>query len=253
MVSSSNGARLQSLLLAIKTTSLVTLGPIGTLGHLGPSIVGGLFSCPFSIPFVLCPICPTPCTFNLIRPWLFGIIVATSLLIGRVFCGLLCPLGIISDLLFKSPVKKLHLSGINKRLLYLKYGVVILFLYMMSEAAAILLGLQPVQGLWSFLVGYRDEMTVIIVASVLVIIISSTFIYRSWCRYLCPLGTLLSLFNRFSLLTMERDPERCGLCDACFKSCPLGLPNFSDSTDCIRCLSCYAACRSGVLRLLIRS
>ena len=250
--SSSARAKLQSLLLAIKTTSLLTLGPIGAFGHLGPGIVGGVFGCPFSIPFVLCPICPTPCTFNLIRPWLFGGIIATSLLMGRVFCGLLCPLGIMSDFLFRSPEKKLPVSGVDVRLLYLKYGAVILFLYMMFEAAAILLGL-PMVGLWSFMVVYRGEMTIVIIAAVLILIISSIFIYRPWCSYLCPIGTLLSVFNRFSLLSIERDTEGCGVCDACTKSCPLGLPDFSDSKDCIRCLSCYTACRSGTLRLLIRS
>lgn len=251
MGSSSARAKLQRLLLAVKATSLLTLGPIGAFGHIGPGIVGGLFGCPFSIPFVLCPVCPAPCTFNLIRPWLFGGIVATSLLMGRVFCGLLCPLGIVSDLLFRSPGKKLPVSGVEGRLRYLKYGAVILFLYLMSEAAAILLGL-PVGGLWSFLAVFREEMAIITVAAVLILLISSIFIYRPWCRYLCPMGTLLSVFNRFSLLSLERDLEECGVCDACMRSCPLGLHDFSDSTDCIRCLSCYTACRNGVLRYRLR-
>lgn len=252
MRSYSGRAMLQSLLLAIRTTSLFTLGPIGAFGSLGPGIVGGLFGCPFSIPFILCPICPIPCTFNLIRSWLFGGIFATSLLMGRVFCGLLCPLGIVSDLLFRSPVKKLPVSGVNGRLRYIKYGAVILFLYLMSEAAAILLGLVPVWSLWSFLTVFREEMAIIIVAAVLIVLISSVFIYRPWCRYICPIGTLLSASNRFSLLSLERDVDECKGCDACIRSCPLSLHDSSDSTDCFRCLSCYTACSRGLLRIRTR-
>lgn len=252
MRSSNVRAKLESLLLAIKTTSLLTLGPIGAFGDIGPRIVGGLFGCPFSIPFVLCPVCPTPCTFNLIRPWLFGGIVATSLLMGRVFCGMLCPLGVVSDLLFRYPVKKLPVSGVDGRLRYLKYGVVILFLYLMFEAAGILLGLWPLGSLWSFMVVYRAEIVIVTVAAVLMLLISSVFISRPWCRYICPMGTLLSVFNRFSILSLGRDPEECGVCDDCMRSCPLGSPDFSDSTDCIRCLSCYTSCRRGVLRLLVK-
>ena len=253
MGSSSARAKLQKLLHAIKTTSLLTLGPIVAVGQLGLGIVGGILGCPFSIPFILCQICPAPCTFNLIRPWLFGGIVATSLLAGRVFCGLLCPFGIVSSLLFRSPAKKLPIKGVEDKLTYVKYGVVVLFLYLMVEAAGISLGVWPVGGLWSLMVVYREETALFIVAAVLILLISSLFIYRPWCRYFCPLGTQLSLFNRFSLLSLERDPEECGVCDACTRSCPLSQQDLWDSKDCIRCLSCYTACRKGVLRLRPRA
>lgn len=245
-------ARLQGLILYIKTVSLLILGPIGAFGHLGPSVVGGLFGCPYSIPFILCPICPAPCTFSLIRPWLFGGIVATSLLMGRVFCGVVCPFGVVSGLLFRAPVRKLPVSGVDSRLVYLKYGGVVLSLYLMLEAAAMMLGVWPVGGLWSFLILHRGEMVIAVMAAVLILLVSSTIVYKPWCRYLCPIGTLLSASNRFSLLSMERDPDECGDCDDCLRGCPFGLHDYSDATECIRCLSCYTACRMGVLQLKLR-
>jgi len=250
--SSSARAKLQILLTAIKATSLLTLGPIVAVGQLGLGIVGGLFGCPFSIPFVLCQICPTPCTFYLIRPWLFGGIITTSPLTGRVFCGLICPIGNVGSLLYRFRGKKFSVSGVGARLKYMRYGAVILFLYMMFEAAWISLDLRRVEGFWSFMIENRDEMTIVIIAAVLMFLILSTLIYRPWCRYLCPIGTLLSMFNRFSLLSFDRDPDECLECDACRMSCPLNLQDSSDSTDCFRCLSCYTACRRGVLRLSVK-
>lgn len=245
--------RLQNLLLAIKATLLLTFGPIIVVGHVGLGIVGGLLGCPYPIPFFLCQICPTPCTFRLIRPWLFGVILTTSLLAGRVFCGILCPFGIMSSLLFSSPVKKLSAKGVEDRVKYIRYGVLILFLYLMGEAAGILLGVWTIGSLWSLLIAYRGVVTIVTIPTVLVLLISSIFIYRPWCRYLCPLGTLLLVSNRYSLLSLERDDKACGECDACLSNCPLSLPDLSDSTDCMRCLSCYTACKRGTMRLVNRS
>ncbi len=79
---------------------------------------------------------------------------------------------------------------------------------------------------------------------------------RFWCRYICPLGAILGLFNRFSGLGLRRDPEKCvkGCGLACLKSCPMGVEELPkkeviDSTDCIRCGDCVAACPNDALRL----
>ena len=240
---------LQKLLIALKTVSFLTLGPILTVGHFGYSIVGGLFGCPFTVPFILCQICPTPCTFYIIQPWLFGVLVLTGLLIGRVFCGLLCPFGILSDFLFRSPVEKLSVSGVHNKLTYVKFSLLILFLYLIFEATGILLGLRPLEGFWYYLTLYRNDMVIATVAVVVIFLISSTFVHRLWCKYFCPIGTMHSISNRFSLLYLGRDPEKCGICDACSNSCPLGLSDRSDPQDCIRCLSCYVACSKIVLQL----
>lgn len=241
--------RLGRLFLAVKMAFLVILGPIFTIGHYGTNIGGGLIGCPYSVPFILCPVCPTPCTFNLIRPWLFGGIIFSSIIMGRIFCGFVCPIGIGSGLLFR--VKKFSGKEAVGGLAYLRYGALILFIYLMLEAALILLGITPVVGIWSSLILYREVLYMTIVATAILFIISSVFVFRPWCRF-CPIGTIVSTVNRFSLLSIERDLDECEECDECVKSCPMNLQVSSNSKSCIKCLSCYTACDKGALRLRMK-
>ena len=242
-----NRVLLKTSLFLVKISSFLMLGPIVVFGHYGLSIVGGLFGCPFSAPFILCPACPIPCTFNLIRPWFFGGAVAGSLLVGRVFCGVFCPIGLASELVYKMPVRKRRLPTFSW-LPYLKYGAVVLLLYIMLEAAARLMGL-PVEGLWSLMIMYQKGVTLAIIAVSLGSLIVSITLYRPLCRLLCPIGTLLSVSNRISFWTLRRHPEACEECDSCIKSCPLNLQDSYDSKNCLRCLSCFTTCEKDALRI----
>jgi len=241
--------RLGRLLNLVKTASLVILGPIFAVGHYGTSLVGGLFGCPYSVPFILCPVCPTPCTFNLIRPGLFGIIIATSIIMGRLFCGIVCPIGIGSGFLFR--VKKFSGKDAIGGLVYLRYLSLVLFLYLMFEAALILLGVTPAEGIWSSLILHREIIFIAVIAMTTIFIISSVFIFRPWCR-LCPIGTLISTANRFSFLSIERDQEKCEECNECVESCPISLKDSLNSHRCIKCLSCFTACEKKALQIRAR-
>jgi polyferredoxin len=249
-VSKKDKTTIKRLLLLVKTSSLLILGPIIIFGHYNFSIVGGLFGCPFSIPFILCPACPTPCTFNLIRPWFFSVVLAGGMTIGRVFCGILCPLGLASELAYKIPVRKRHLPSFSW-LPYLKYGAVVLLLYIMLEAAATLLGLN-VEGLWFMMITYQKGVTTAIIVVSLSFLIFSVTLYKPFCRHLCPFGTIMSVSNRFGFWTLKRHSESCEECNSCIKNCPMSLQHSYDSKDCFRCLSCLATCENDALRLDVR-
>jgi len=80
---------------------------------------------------------------------------------------------------------------------------------------------------------------------------------RFWCRYICPFGAILGLANRFSVLRLMRDPQKCNpkTCrSACIRACSMGVTSIPrlksvDSTDCIRCGDCVDACPNRALRL----
>jgi len=129
----------------------------------------------------------------------------------------------------------------------------------------------------------------ILIGILLLVIVSSVVVGRAFCSWVCPLGTLYELsrlgfpyqrlrplcrigcpvsliigfMNRFSVLKVEKDQEKCKQCGVCDASCPVGLPdggigyqNFSRNPSkryaCIRCLNCVASCPSGALRFSSR-
>lgn len=87
---------------------------------------------------------------------------------------------------------------------------------------------------------------VLVLAAVLV---SSMFIHRPFCRYLCPLGAFYSVFNRFSFYQIHLDVSRCIGCKKCEKSCPMAVEVTKDcnSPECIRCGKCRAVCPTGAI------
>ena len=78
----------------------------------------------------------------------------------------------------------------------------------------------------------------------LAVIIGAVFVSRMFCRYLCPLGAIYALFNRFALYQMHLDRERCTGCGKCDAVCPMALDVRKEITggECIRCGGCKAVC-----------
>jgi len=237
------------MLLLGKVVFLVVLGLIMVIGSLGLSVTGGFWACPFPVPFIMCNICPVRCTFGQIRVWLFYGILASGLLMGRVFCGAFCPIGIAQELVSKIPAPKITVPrGIDRALRYLKYVLAILAVGLVIEATGVWTGLPLMGKAWSFLSMHTDGMRIVRLVSIPIFLIVGLFIVRAWCRYLCPVGTWISPFNRFSLVGLRRDPEKCVTCGVCDQRCSRPLASNEnedvwDSMECVRCLQCYTECQ----------
>ena len=89
----------------------------------------------------------------------------------------------------------------------------------------------------------------------LLILFLSVIVYRPFCQYLCPLGAIYGLFNRFSLLQIHWDEDLCTSCAACENACPLSLTvqEISRSPECIRCGKCVKACPVSCLHFTAKS
>jgi len=74
-----------------------------------------------------------------------------------------------------------------------------------------------------------------------VILLSCTFVYRLFCRFLCPLGAIYSLFNKLALFGIKVNKHRCVGCNACVRSCKLDVRKINDR-ECIRCGDCRTSC-----------
>ena len=91
----------------------------------------------------------------------------------------------------------------------------------------------------------------IIMVAVLILV---AYVPRGWCRYLCPVGAMMALFSRFSLLGLRIDVVKCDRCGECVRACPMMVrlldqePEKISDPECIYCFRCVAACPHGAIK-----
>lgn len=201
--------------------------------------------------------------------YVVGTILAFGSLLGRTVCGWLCPFGFIQDLLDKIPLPKLH-KGTWSRVL--SWGKYVVLLALVVIAPLVLLAntgigtpafcawlcpagtLEAGIPLLAMDEGLRVMMGALFnwkVAVLAVIILASLFIYRPFCRFLCPLGALYSFFNHFALLRYKRDEEACTGCNKCLEVCKMDIKQVSDR-ECIQCGACVTSCQPDAIRFTLR-
>jgi polyferredoxin len=178
-----------------------------------------------------------------------------SWLARKSFCGWLCPVGTVSEYLwrlgrqtfgrnFRLPRK------VDLGLRSLKYILLGLFLYAVGS-----LSVPAIRAFLGGPYGMVDDVRMLNFfrllgltggAVVAALAIASVFVENFWCRYLCPYGALLGLTALASPLHIRRDTSLCIDCDKCTRACPSSLPvaqlTSIRSAECTSCLQCVAAC-----------
>ena len=158
-------------------------------------------------------------------------VLAVILAVGRGFCGFLCPVGATLDLIHLI-CKKLHVKevkrseGFNRFIRIFRYFFCVFYFVLHFG-----MGIDP---------GW---------ALVVLLIITTPIMVRFWCS-ICPVGTILGLFNRIGLLRLVKDREACVGCSVCSKVCPMQNDTVftSDKTgdvfsvSCIYCGKCVGKC-----------
>ena len=195
--------------------------------------------------------------------YVLGPLIFFGALLGRAVCGLLCPFGLLQELLNKIPFPKRDRFRADKPLRALKYavlGILVVVLPLCSTLTPYFCKyLCPAGTLAGSLLALRDPLVRMQLgslftwkASVLAAVaLACLVIWRPFCKYLCPLGAIYGFFNRVALYRMELDKERCVGCGKCAAACrmcvdPAKTPN---SAECIRCGDCVRACPTGALEL----
>jgi len=90
-------------------------------------------------------------------------------------------------------------------------------------------------------------------AILLIVVFLALVVPRFWCRYICPLGAIASLFNPLGFVRLELDEDKCSKCLLCLMHCPMGVGDLEDVSgpECILCGRCVEVCPAGALRLRI--
>ena len=193
--------------------------------------------------------------------YITGFFILLGVLLGRFICGFLCPFGWFQDLLHKIPGKKLSTAKL-KPLRYLKYVILVVFVILLPAFVTNSLGMgDPFfckyicpQGVLEGAIplalansGIRAALGHLFTFKFTILalfIILSILFYRPFCKWICPLGAIYSLFNKVSFLKIQVDHEKCVGCQKCSRVCKMDV-NVVDTPnhpECIRCGECMKAC-----------
>ena len=188
--------------------------------------------------------------------YMLGIIMLYGIMLGRWICGFLCPFGLIQDLLFKIRSPKLKKNRVTKVLSYFKYVLLVLFVVVFpiiyairnmplpafckyicpsgTIGGAIALLLNPSNSEMFEMLGPLFTWKFILTCS---IVVTCVFIFRAFCRFICPLGALYGLFNRFAILGIKVESDKCTDCGLCVSKCKMDISRVGDH-ECINCGEC---------------
>ena len=207
-----------------------------------------------------------------------------TLVFGRIYCSVICPLGVFQDILARFHRKKNKFSY-SKEVRWLRYPVLVVFIVAAVAGIGSLFQLlapysaygriatmifQPV---WQFgnnmlaILAERADsyafytvdvwmksLPVFIIAAVTLVVL---FVLawrggRTYCNTICPVGTVLSFFARFSFLKVRFDADKCKNCSMCSKNCKAACIDYKNHTvdysRCVVCGNCIGSCKFGALK-----
>ena len=213
-----------------------------------------------------------------------GLTVLT-LIFGRIYCSVICPLGIMMDIFgWLGKKAKKNRYTFSKAKSWLRYAMLVVLIAAHLTGAAVVVQLlapystfgiiatnllQPVYQAGNNVLAaiaehydsyafYHSEIWLRSVASLVIALVMLIVIAvlawrngRTWCNTICPIGTLLSFLSRFSFLKVSFDTEKCRNCSLCSKNCKAACIDFKthtvDASRCVVCGDCIESCKFGAL------
>ena len=214
------------------------------------------------------------------------ILIAMTLVFGRIYCSIICPLGILQDIIgwVGKKVKKNRYT-FSKALSWLRYtmlGVMVVALVAGIGSIVQLLApysafgriattlLQPLYKMGNNVLAaisehydnyafYHTEtgvpnITIVLAVACVTLVVLAVLAYRNgrtYCNTICPVGTVLSFLSRFSWMKIQFDADKCKNCSLCTKNCKAACIDFKshqvDYSRCVVCGDCIESCKFGAL------
>lgn len=213
-------------------------------------------------------------------------LVVLTLIFGRIYCSVICPLGILQDIFGKLGMKaKKNRYTYSREMRWLRYPVLVLFIIACAAGVGSIVQLLApysafgriatslLQPLWKMgnnvlatiaeqsdsYAFYHVEtgvpnMTIVTAIAVVTLLVLAVLAWRNgrtYCNTICPVGTVLSLLSRFSWLKIHFDTEKCRNCSLCTKNCKAACIDYKthtvDYSRCVVCGDCLEQCKFGAL------
>ena len=220
---------------------------------------------------------------------IIGLVVLT-LLMGRIYCSVICPLGVFQDIIswFGGKAKK-NRFRYSKPLTWLRYGMLALFVVAFIAGIGSLVALlapysaygriasnliSPIYLWGNNLLAYFAEQAdsyafytteiwlkggatfVVAILTLVVLAYLSWKNGRTYCNTICPVGTVLGFLSRFSLLKPVIDTDKCNGCGLCARNCKAACIDSKnhaiDYSRCVVCLDCIDKCKQGAIKYVPR-
>lgn len=203
-----------------------------------------------------------------IPTYIIGIILLYSIILGRTICGYLCPVGLLQELLYKIKTPKLKKSKFTRILSYFKY----ILLGVLVIGIPLIYGLQakniPLPGFCKYICpagtfegaifllshpnntdffGMLGQLFTWKFCLLIIFVVASIFIFRFFCRFLCPLGAIYGLFNKLAILGVKVDDDKCDHCNVCITHCKMDVKKVGDH-ECIQCGECINKCHTNAIK-----
>ncbi len=185
--------------------------------------------------------------------------IVASFVFPRVFCGWVCPLGTVSELLgglgkvLRMSAKRLP-HWLNEKLRIFSTGVLAL-LVLLTLWTGNLVCTVACPAFW-MCAAFKIAIPAVSIVFLVLYLAVSLRVERGFCRYLCPHGALLAFFSKKSHFVLSGNVEACNSCKLCEKSCPMGIDIAAhekiESAHCISCNDCIISCPKSGLHWSVR-
>ncbi len=196
-------------------------------------------------------------------------VLVTALFTRSAFCGWVCPLGFLQDLMSNlSKVLQKRIPGLRHAIAtlkhrgarlavldrYLRYIKYLVLTWTIGGAAYFGVMVFRDYDPWSALLNLGEFSFTPGLIVLGITLVGAFFVERPWCRYACPLGAATGLISKLSPVYLKREESACKICKVCTNACPMGIDVHTATTiksvDCISCLECVGACpRNGALEV----
>ncbi|MCD8071776.1 MAG: 4Fe-4S binding protein [Alistipes sp.] len=220
-----------------------------------------------------------------------AVMVALTLLFGRIYCSVVCPLGLLQDSVSwtSKRIQKKKRYAYSRPLTWLRYSLLVVFIAALLAHITFVTGLldpyaafgriaenlfAPVYRLANNIAAYvsgridsygfyptevwiKSRIAFSVAVATFLIVGYLAWRYgRTYCNTVCPVGSFLGLLSRFSIYKPVIDPAKCTKCSQCSRSCKaycIDYKNFAiDHSRCVACMNCLDKCKFDALHYTAR-